>query len=266
MMRDVGVRGSAASAEPALACEVFVGTAGWSIPRACAEAFPADGSGLERYAARFNAVEINSTFYRSHRSTTFERWRAITPPGFRFSVKAPKAITHEAQLRDCAPRLSRFFDEIAPLADKLGPILVQLPPSLAFDRAVAGDFLAALRARWNGPVALEPRHAGWFGADAGLLLDAHRIARVAADPPCVAAAGAPAGDAGLAYWRLHGAPRIYYSEYGSSDLAALTSAILKVQSQARQAWCIFDNTASGAAVANALSLITRLQSSPPALR
>ncbi|THD61280.1 DUF72 domain-containing protein [Phenylobacterium sp.] len=239
-----------------MADHIFLGTAGWSVPRDVADAFPAEGSGLERYAARFNAVEINSTFYRSHRPQTFERWRAATPGGFQFAVKVSRAITHEARLIGCGPRLAQFFDEIAPLAGKLGPILVQLPPSLAFDPGVAADFLAELRRQWGGPVALEPRHASWFGAQAAALLAAHRIAQVAADPARVAAAGVPGGDPSLAYWRLHGSPRMYYSPYGPTALEALALAIAKAH--ARDAWCVFDNTASGAAAANALTLAAKL--------
>ena len=236
--------------------EVFLGTAGWAIPRASADAFPTTGSGLQRYASMFTGVEINSTFYRSHRAATLERWRATTPAGFRFAVKAPKAVTHEARLVGCAPRLGQFFDEIAPLGEKLGPVLVQLPPSLAFDAGVASAFLAALRERWEGAVALEPRHASWFGAEAAGLLRDHRIARVAADPACVSAAAEPGGFPDLTYWRLHGAPRLYFSPYGAQALEALAAAIARVPN--RQSWCIFDNTASGAAAANALSLAARL--------
>ena len=231
----------------------FLGTAGWAIPRAVSEVFPADGSGLQRYAARFNAVEINSTFYRSHRPGTLERWRATTPASFRFSVKAPWAITHEARLQGCGSRLGQFLEEIAPLAEKLGAILVQLPPTLAFDAGVTAGFLETLRDRWNGPVALEPRHATWFGPEAGALLQAHRIARVAADPARVPAAGAPGGDQALAYWRLHGSPRLYYSSYGAEPLAALGQAIAQASGDA---WCIFDNTASGAAVSQTLNPVS----------
>jgi uncharacterized protein YecE (DUF72 family) len=240
---------------------VFLGTAGWAIPRAIAEAFPRDGSVLERYAALFNAVEINSTFYRSHRPQTFERWRLATPDGFRFAVKVPRAITHEARLAGCAPRLCQFFDEIAPLAEKLGPMLVQLPPSLVFESAVAAAFLGDLRSRWSGPVALEPRHVSWFGDGAAALLRTHRIAQVAADPACTAAAGVPGGDPGLAYWRLHGAPRLYYSPYGCAVLDALALAITDQGSD--EVWCIFDNTASGAAAADALALKARMQVDAP---
>lgn len=229
-----------------------IGTAGWSIPRAVAEAFPADGSGLQRYAARFDAAEINTTFYRSHRADTFARWRDSTPDGFRFAVKAPRAITHEAKLVDCEAAVDAFLADARLLGDKLGPLLVQFPPKLAFEAAAANRFFTHLRRGWAGAVACEPRHASWFEGEADALLVAHEVARVAADPARHPAAGEPGGWRGLAYWRLHGAPRMYYSAYGAPALGGLAEALRA--SGAQEAWCIFDNTASGAAAADALAL------------
>lgn len=216
-----------------------------------AESFPAAGSGLERYAARFDAVEINSTFYRSHRPATYARWVASTPPGFRFAVKLPRTITHDARLVGAAPLLAAFRVEALQLGDKLGPLLVQLPPSLAFDPAVADAFFRDLRALWPEAVVCEPRHPTWFEDEAEALLTAHRIARVAADPPRHPAAGSPGGWPGLSYWRLHGSPRMYWSAYDDAFLSRLASGIRAGEAET---WCVFDNTTSGAAAANALAL------------
>ncbi len=139
-----------------------IGTAGWSVPSRYAAEVPPGGSHLERYARRLNAVEINSSFYRPHQHKTYARWAQSTPPGFRFAVKVPKAITHESRLADCGARLDRFVAEVAGLGDKLGVLLVQLPPSLAFRESIADAFFDALRARTGVAVALEPRHASWF--------------------------------------------------------------------------------------------------------
>ena len=234
---------------------IGIGTAGWTIPRRVAEAFPTEGSGLERYTARFNCAEINSTFYRPHKPATFERWAATTPPGFLFAVKAPKAVTHEARLRDSSEAMGRFLAEVAMLGDKLGPVLVQLPPSLALDTDVATGFFDDLRTRHPGDIVCEPRHASWFTSEADALLAERRIARVAADPARVPEAALPGGWRGLAYWRLHGSPRLYYSEYDASYLDALAGDLAAA---AADAWCIFDNTVSGAAAANALELRARL--------
>lgn len=240
--------------------EPFVGTAGWSIPRAVRDQFPADGSGLRRYAGVFSAVEINSTFYRPHRPETFVRWRESTPSRFRFSVKLPRALTHEARLQGCEAGLDTFLRQVGELEEKLGPLLVQLPPSLAFDAAVAGGFFGALRQRTAGPLVCEPRHASWFAAGAEALLAKHRVARAAAEPARHPGAMSPGGWPGLAYWRLHGSPRMYYSAYGDDELAALARAI--GANPAGDRWCIFDNTTSGAAAANGLALKEILESRP----
>ncbi|MGA0604604.1 DUF72 domain-containing protein [Phenylobacterium sp. VNQ135] len=235
---------------------LHIATAGWTIPRAVAQAFPTDGSGLQRYAARFDAVEINSTFYRSHRPATYARWVETTPADFRFAVKLPRRITHEARLKDAAEPLAAFRAETEQLGDKLGPLLVQLPPSLAYEVEVAEAFFVALRDVWPGAAVCEPRHPTWFAADADERLKAHRIARVAADPARHPLAAAPGGWPELAYWRLHGSPRMYYSAYEGAALDALARAI--EASGAAEAWCVFDNTTSGAAMANALGLQARL--------
>jgi uncharacterized protein YecE (DUF72 family) len=229
-----------------------IGTAGWTIPRFVADQFPTDGTGLERYAARFCAAEINSTFYRSHKPSTWERWREAVPAEFRFAAKVPKAITHEAKLVGCEGRLDAFVAEVTEgLGEKLGPLLVQLPPSLVFDPAVAGGFFKALRDRTDQPLVCEPRHVSWFGPEADGLLAEHRVARAAADPARHPNAGVPGGWRGLAYWRLHGSPRMYYSSYDDAFLSDLAAA---VRAHEGEAWVIFDNTTSGAATANALQL------------
>src|SRR5581483_5485928 len=103
-----------------------IGTAGWAVTErpVAAEA----GSHLERYARKLNAVEINSSFHRPHRTSTYARWAAATPADFRFAVKLPKAMTHERNLKDCGALLDRFMAEVAGLGEKLGVLLVQLPP------------------------------------------------------------------------------------------------------------------------------------------
>lgn len=229
-----------------------IGTAAWALPRDVRECFPSGVSNLERYAQRFNATEINSSFYRPHRRTTYERWAASVPRDFRFAVKLPKAITHEARLTDCQALLARFADEIAGLGGKRGPVLVQLPPSFAFDASLAEAFFTQLDAIVGGPIAFEPRHPSWFDARVDALLVAHRIARAAADPAPVPAAAVPGGWRGLAYFRLHGSPRIYWSAYDDAALAAWRRAAFAADTGS---WIILDNTASGAATRDAMKLI-----------
>lgn len=234
---------------------VLLGTAGWSLPRDQWPAFPSVGTHLQRYAARLPAVEINTSFYRPHRPTTYARWAESVPEAFRFCVKVPKEITHERRLIDCDAALDRFLHECGHLGDKLGCLLVQLPPSLAYDPASAADFIEALRRRYTGAVAIEPRHPSWLAAEP--LLQQARIARVAADPAPFSEAAQPGGWAGLRYFRLHGSPRIYYSSYAEDWLDRLAERLAGEPAQT-PVWCIFDNTASGAATANTLALQHRL--------
>lgn len=233
----------------------FVGTAGWSIPAALADCFPSEGSQLERYATRLNAVEINSSFYRPHRRSTYERWAASVPAAFRFAVKLPRAITHEARLVGCEEPLSRFAEEVAGLGDRRGPVLVQLPPSLAFDAEMADGFFAGARSVLGGAIACEPRHPSWFTGEADALLGRHHVARVAADPARVPEAARPGGWRELVYARWHGSPRIYWSDY---DPAAIDRHAALARSAATESWTIYDNTAAGCALANALALTNLL--------
>ncbi len=237
-----------------------IGTAGWNVPSLYRDRVPPGGSHLERYARRLNTVEINSSFYRPHRHTTYQRWAGSVPDGFRFSVKIPKAITHEAGLADCGTMLDRFVAEVTGLGSKLGVLLVQLPPKSALRKPTADRFFRDLRTRIDTDVVLEPRHASWFEPDVGGWLASRGIARVAADPALVAGAGEPGGRTDIAYYRWHGAPRIYYSDYGDAALSALQRCLAQDRARGTSAWCIFDNTATGAALGNALELSRRIGS------
>lgn len=212
-----------------------------------------EGTHLQRYARLLPGVEINSSFYRPHARATYARWAASTPTEFRFAVKMPRDITHDRRLQQSMVPLQRFLDECAGLGDRRGPLLMQLPPSFAFASRTVGRFLAALRQRYDGPLVCEPRHASWFDGPAETLLSAHHVARVAADPPVVPGAHQPGGWSGLAYFRMHGSPRMYWSPYLPSALQALAEAIL-VARRRGPVWCVFDNTASGAAFPDATSL------------
>lgn len=235
---------------------IRIGTAGWSIPAPSRAEFPADGSQLERYATRLNAVEINSSFYRPHRRTTYGRWAASVPADFRFAVKLPKAITHELKLVGGEEVMARFAEEIAGLGEKRGPILVQLAPSLIFDADIAAAFFAQADAMLGGAIVCEPRHASWFAPEADALLVAHRIARVAADPAKVPGAELPGGWLELRYTRLHGSPHIYRSDY---DAAAIADHAAAARAAPAESWTIYDNTTAGFALANALELARSLE-------
>jgi len=246
---------------PAKDAAVRIGCAGWSIPSRHAALFGEGGSHLARYATRFDVVEINSTFYRPHQQRTFERWAASVPPRFRFSAKMPKAITHESRLQGAGDALTAFFDAVAGLGAKLGGVLVQLPPSLAFDARVADRFFAMVRRRSDARIACEPRHPGWFAPEVDALWNRYAIARVAADPAPSPQAARPGGRPGARwrYWRWHGSPRMYYSAYGDAALRALADGLMASSNARAPGWCIFDNTAHGHAIADAARLQAMLR-------
>ncbi len=235
-----------------------VGCAGWSISSQHAELFGEGDSLLARYATRFDAVEINSSFYRSHTAKTYARWASSVPRGFRFSVKLQKTITHDMRLHGVGGALTKFVDEVTTLGSRLGGVLVQLPPSLAFDPRVADTFFSMLRRRLSAAVACEPRHASWFEPRVDALWQRYEIARVAADPAHIADAARVGGGGRWSYWRWHGSPRMYYDSYDENRLRALAQSMLMRSSRARPGWCIFDNTAAGHAIANAARLQTLL--------
>ena len=237
------------------------GTAGWTLSRDAAPAVPATGSHLQRYAHALRCAEINSSFYRSHRFEVYQRWAGQTPEDFRFAVKLPRVLTHDQGLRQPRAALLRFLAEVAGLGDRLGALLVQLPPSLAYEAASARTFFGLLGALFDRPIVCEPRHASWFTPAADALLARRQVARAAADPSRWSAGARPGGwlgDAGdgsgaLCYYRWHGSPRMYWSRYQPAWLQARASDIAAWPG-GTECWCIFDNTAGGGALGNALEM------------
>jgi len=239
---------------------VRIGLAGWSeaVSRRSASFPPAlrDGEkipALARYASVFDFVEINASFYRQFGADTYARWAAETPDDFRFAVKMPRLITHFTRLKN-PDLIGPFLGTVSGLGEKLAALLVQLPPSLAFDSAVAAVFLDTLRASYDGALVCEPRHPSWLENEARDLLASHGIGLVNTLVPEAVKEPGPA--AVPLYVRLHGAPRRYYSAYTGEQLAQLTE-FLQLNPR-HQRFVVFDNTASGAAVKNAMELRERL--------
>jgi len=239
---------------------IRIGTAGWSIPKTSAHRCPGSGTHLERYARVFDCAEINSSFYGSHAPATYARWAASTGERFRFAVKVPRLITHEQKLRRAREPLEAFLKETSGLGAHRGPLLVQLPPSLAFEGRVVATFFRLLRSCHDGLVVCEPRHPSWFMPDATHVLSRFAVALVAADPAVAPHATQPDGWTGVAYFRLHGAPRMYWSRYESAYLTRLVSELRRA-AEVSEVWCVFDNTAGGAALENAWEVHTLLGSS-----
>jgi uncharacterized protein YecE (DUF72 family) len=237
---------------------VHVGTAAWTNPPG-ERARRGPVSHLVHYSKSFNAVEINSSFYRAHQRATYERWRDVTPANFRFSAKMPRSVTHDCALRRYQSELLQFLGEISGLGRKLSVILVQLPASLAFDSRVAKRFFESLAAQSSVRVACEPRHASWFSARASDLLQRYGVARVAADPSTNPGGKLPSGSRTLIYYRLHGSPRMYYSAYSLDFLSRLAVDVRESSAITKDVWCIFDNTARHEAWPNARHLLKLLR-------
>ena len=229
---------------------LHLGTAGWQLPKALNT--PAEEPVLLRYARHFNAVEINSTFYRPHQPKTFAKWAASVPEDFRFAVKMHRSVTHERRLSDIRPA-QVFLDMVSALGSKLEPVLIQLPPSVVWS-AEAEDFLSALREVYDGTVVLEARHPSWAAPDAVNGLKANTISGVAADPPLLYTDLRPSGYPHLVYFRLHGSPRVYWSSYSDDFLHPLSEQVCDLLKAGEQVWVVFDNTAAGAGATDALRL------------
>jgi uncharacterized protein YecE (DUF72 family) len=240
---------------------MHIGTAGWSIPSQVKASFPGAGQHLERYARVLNCAEINTSFYRRHRREVYERWAAQTPPGFRFSAKLPRSITHEGRLRRARGPLQSFLAEANGLGDRLAVLLVQLPPSFAFEARPVRGFFSLLSELYGGSVVCEPRHSSWFTPTADSVLAALKVSRAAVDPARWPHAARPGGWRGprddgcdaVLYHRWHGSPRMYWSRYEPEWLGQWAGR-LKEWPQGADCWCIFDNTAGGGAASNALDL------------
>ena len=249
---------------------VHIGCAGWSVPKLNSVVANSEQpditprSHLERYADSFNAVEINSSFYRPHKPATYTRWRETVPADFRFSVKIPKIITHQLRLQNCDSELERFIFEVGHLAKKLGVLLIQIPPSLRFDADIAQKFFARFTELTAVPLALEARHVSWFNSTAYELLQHLQVALVQADPSPAGFAAAGVNTAELPrtasthYVRLHGSPVVYSSSYDLHYLNNLAERI-RLAKNAGPVWCVFDNTARGAAFENAAILRANLK-------
>jgi uncharacterized protein YecE (DUF72 family) len=231
---------------------IRVGCAGWRMPTL--EQREAGVTHLQRYSQVFSAVEINSSFYQPHRRATYAKWATSVDPDFAFSVKLPKAITHLGRLADVESPVSQFWEAVAGLGAKLKCILVQLPPKLGRHPSVDERFFERLRRDTHVDIVCEARNPEWFDERTDALLASYSIGRVIADPRLDPREIACTGDPPVTYVRLHGSPKVYYSEYGRAALEYWRRFLLVRQEAGHRCWCIFDNTAAGHALTNAYEL------------
>jgi uncharacterized protein YecE (DUF72 family) len=234
---------------------IYVGTAAWTIPKIAAESFPLEGSHLERYAQVLNAVEINSSFYKDHQAKSYKRWADSTPIDFKFSVKLNKRFTHECHLKVDQEDLRTNLSAISQLGEKWGTLLLQFAGKQQFLAPEMEVFYKTIRERFEGPVALEARNLSWLSSEAIMLMQEYGISKVDADPEKCP------GDLNfefpekIKYYRLHGSPEIYKSDY---DPKYLDQLFKRMSSKHHgDVWCIFDNTTFGHATNNAVTIMQK---------
>ncbi len=246
--------------------QFFIGTSGWSYPSFRGIFYPPglpSKEWLRFYAERFPTVEINVTFYRTPRPSTFARWYAETPSHFIFAVKAPKLITHLKKLRQVEEDLKNFLKALSPLKEKAKVLLFQLPPSLIYDREVLKEFLLLLPKDYLS--VIEIRHKSFHHEEFYAHLRERNVALCLSDFGGKYPSWVEVRTASFLYFRMHGAKKIYFSNYEEEELRALVETIKRIGKPedglppVEKVFVYFDNTGLGFAVSNALRLKELLQ-------
>lgn len=231
---------------------VHVGTSGWQYDSWRGVLYPpglAQRRWLERYAEEFATVENNGAFYRLPRRETFESWRERLPAGFVMAVKASRYLTHIRRLRDPEEPVRRLLDVAAGLGDRLGPVLLQLPPNLRAEPDRLDDCLT--RFPRGVRVAVEPRHESWWSDEVRAMLERHGAALCWADR-----LGRPVTPlwrtADWGYLRLHEGAARPWPAYGGQALRSWADRVGGTWSGDEDVYVYFNNDPGGAAVRNAV--------------
>jgi uncharacterized protein YecE (DUF72 family) len=232
---------------------IHIGTSGWHYKHWIGTFYPEDlrpERWLEFYSRRLDTVEINNSFYHLPLETTFSHWRETVPENFRFAVKASRFITHIKRLKDAEQTVPRFLERAVALAETLGIVLFQLPPSMKRDPGRLGAFLDALPGGIR--YVVEFRHESWFTAETYALLDDHGVAFCIHDAFGRVTPKEVTG--GCVYVRLHGATGMYQGSYGEEQLQGWADEIAGWSERAGAVYVYFNNDWQGFAVHNALRL------------
>lgn len=232
--------------------KIYIGTSGWNYNHWQGIFYPeklAKNKWLGYYSKHFQTVELNATFYRQPKKETFEGWYKKTPENFIWSVKANKFITHIKRLKDPEESIDTFFSAAEKLKEKLGPVLFQLPPGLAFDEGTLITFLETIK-KYNHPCTLEVRNSTWLNDRCFSLLESYNVALCISDT----AGRYPYAEeitANFIYIRLHGSEKLYASSYTDRELYIWAEKIMSWQ---RDTFVYFDNDFGGYAPQNASTL------------
>ncbi len=231
----------------------YIGTSGWSYSSFQKIFYPPELKSkdwLKFYSQNFDTVELNVTFYRTPRPSTFKKWYEETPPHFVFSLKVPKIITHMKKLRDIKEPLENFLKSISPLQEKARVLLFQLPPSLSYEREGMEEFLKILSAEYKK--VIEIRNRSFHCEEFVELLKKYNVCLCFSDCGKRYPSWYEVQTTDFLYLRLHGAKELYVSNYEEEELQALVEKIRRFE--AEEVYVYFDNTALGYALQNALYL------------
>ena len=234
---------------------VRVGTSGWSYDHWTDVLYPPglpSARRLSRYVEEFDTVELNASFYRWPKDSTFAGWRAQLPPGFTMSVKAHRGLTHYRRLASPEPWIERFEHCWQLLGDRHGVLLVQLHPEQRRDDARLDGFLASVPKTIR--VAMELRHPSWDDPAVYALLKRRRAAYVVMSGgglSCI-----PRATTDLVYVRMHGPDpaTMYTGSYSDDELRSWAGRIAGWDGEGRDVWMYFNNDLYGNAVRNAVFL------------
>ncbi|HZO82412.1 MAG TPA: DUF72 domain-containing protein [Candidatus Binataceae bacterium] len=241
---------------------LFVGTSGWNYYGWRGSFYPEDlpsRQWLSYYARRFNSVELNYSFYRLPRRATYENWLKQVPPGFELAVKVWRAIS-QAHLDGIDERWRAFVEPALALDDRLGPFLLQLPPSYAatperLDR-LAHFLKLAARTR-QARIAVEFRHSSCFADEVLELLRQHDAALVIAHSSRYPSP-APAATTRFVYFRFHGPRELFASSYSDAELRRWAAIARKYLEEGRDVYAYFNNDVGGYALSNAQTLMKQV--------
>ncbi len=233
---------------------LYIGTSGWSYKHWYEVFYPEDirpEKFLEYYISKFHCVELNSSFYHLPKKATVAGWMKRTPETFRFCTKLSRFITHQKRLTDSEDPLKKYFDVFEEMKSRSGPVLIQLPPALTYDKFRIRDFLNLLKERYNEyRFAIEVRHKSWITDHFFQLLTQYGMAFVIADSgerfPYYEAVTSD-----FVYLRFHGHEKLYASDYSEKELQDYAGKIEGWLKQDKEVWAFFNNDFHGFAVKNA---------------
>ncbi|MGI5863483.1 MAG: DUF72 domain-containing protein [Myxococcales bacterium] len=232
---------------------IYVGTSGYVYPDWRGVFYPPGllhKEELAYYASRFRTVELNNTFYRLPSQAAVRGWAERVPPGFVFSVKGSRYLTHLKRFKETGQGIARFFEAIAALGGHLGPVLWQLPPQMKKDPARLAAFLEALPAGHD--YAVELRNPDWYCEEVFDLLDRHSASLCLHDMIDAPAPLPPPGP--IYYRRFHGLHGSYGGRYGRRALMRPAAEIATLAAAGRPCFAYFNNDRNADAVFDAATL------------